>query len=77
MNYYTICLFTEKSTNPLNCDDDPNSIQAVCQAVSTEPGGVQTAVRLIAHKIQSPQERESLQALSVSSRDYVTTSCLL
>ncbi|XP_047468352.1 ADP-ribosylation factor-binding protein GGA2-like [Penaeus chinensis] len=55
----------QKSTNPLNCEDDPNSIQAVCQAVSSEAGGVQTAVRLIAHKIQSPQERESLQALAV------------
>ncbi|KAG7164898.1 ADP-ribosylation factor-binding protein GGA1-like [Homarus americanus] len=55
----------EKSTSPLNIEDDPNSIQAVCQAVTSESGGVQTAVRLLAHKIQSPQEREALQALSV------------
>ncbi|XP_076039111.1 ADP-ribosylation factor-binding protein Gga isoform X3 [Oratosquilla oratoria] len=55
----------QKATNPLNLEDDPNAIQAVCQAVNNEGGNVQTAVRLIAHKIQSPQERESMQALSV------------
>ncbi|XP_066987016.1 ADP-ribosylation factor-binding protein GGA1 isoform X1 [Macrobrachium rosenbergii] len=61
----TLEALIQKSTNPLNVEDDPNAIQAVCHAVTGEPGGIQTAVRLIAHKIQSPQEREALQALSV------------
>ncbi|XP_071528868.1 ADP-ribosylation factor-binding protein GGA3 [Panulirus ornatus] len=62
----TLEVLIQKATSPLNPEDDPNSIQAVCHAVTAEPGGVQTAVRLLAHKIQSPQEREALQALSVS-----------
>ncbi|XP_069949208.1 ADP-ribosylation factor-binding protein GGA1 isoform X2 [Cherax quadricarinatus] len=61
----TLDALIQKSTSPLNTEDDPNSIQAVCHAVSAESGGVQTAVRLLAHKIQSPQEREALQALAV------------
>ncbi|KAK7065287.1 ARF-binding protein [Halocaridina rubra] len=61
----TLEALIQKSTNPLNVEDDPNAIQAVCHAVSADPGSIQTAVRLIAHKIQSPQEREALQALSV------------
>lgn len=75
--YTFVYISTEKSTNPLNCEDDPNSIQAVCQAVSSEAGGVQTAVRLIAHKIQSPQERESLQALAVREGDICSGADVL
>ncbi|XP_050701716.1 ADP-ribosylation factor-binding protein GGA1-like [Eriocheir sinensis] len=61
----TLEVLIQKCTSPLNAEDDPNAIQAVCQAVLSEPSGVSTAVRLLAHKIQSPQEREALQALSV------------
>ncbi|KAK3858617.1 hypothetical protein Pcinc_035205, partial [Petrolisthes cinctipes] len=61
----TLEVLLQKCTSPLNVDEDPNGIQAVCHAVVTEAGGVHTAVRLLAHKIQSPQERESLQALAV------------
>ncbi|KAK4289994.1 hypothetical protein Pmani_037080 [Petrolisthes manimaculis] len=63
----TLEVLLQKCTSPMNpdLDADPNGIQSVCQAVVTESGGVQTAVRLLAHKIQSPQQRESLQALAV------------
>ncbi|CAL4121689.1 unnamed protein product [Meganyctiphanes norvegica] len=55
----------QKATSPLNRDDYPNAIQAVWHAVSSKASNVQTAVRLLAHKIQSPQEREAVQALAV------------
>ena len=70
MNYtflYLIYIFISvQATNPLNSANDPNVIQSVCQAVTSENGGMQTAVRLLVHKMQSPQEKEAMQALLVS-----------
>ena len=40
---------------------------AFCDQVNKEIEGAQIAVKLLAHKIQSPQERESLYALTVSN----------
>ncbi|XP_046900173.1 ADP-ribosylation factor-binding protein GGA1 [Hypomesus transpacificus] len=54
-----------KATNPLNKDTDWESIQGFCQQLSNEPEGPQLAARLLAHKIQSPQEWEAMQALAV------------
>jgi len=39
---------------------------AFCDQINKELEGPQIAVRLLAHKIQSPQEKEALFALSVS-----------
>ena len=39
---------------------------AFCDRVNKELEGPQISVRLLAHKIQSPQEREALYALTVS-----------
>ena len=39
-----------------------------CDRVNKELEGPQISVRLLAHKIQSPQEREALYALTVSNR---------
>nr|AAH80229.1 Golgi associated, gamma adaptin ear containing, ARF binding protein 1 [Danio rerio] len=54
-----------KATNPLNRETDWESIQLFCDQLSNEPEGPQLATRLLAHKIQSSQEWEAIQALMV------------
>uniref|UniRef100_A0A673JBL8 ADP-ribosylation factor-binding protein GGA1-like n=1 Tax=Sinocyclocheilus rhinocerous TaxID=307959 RepID=A0A673JBL8_9TELE len=54
-----------KATNPLNRETDWESIQLFCDQLSDEPEGPHLATRLLAHKIQSPQEWEAMQALTV------------
>ncbi|KAL2087291.1 hypothetical protein ACEWY4_018350 [Coilia grayii] len=54
-----------KATNPLNRETDWESIQAFCERLNNDPEGPQLATRLLAHKIQSPQEWEAMQALMV------------
>ncbi|XP_076001442.1 LOW QUALITY PROTEIN: ADP-ribosylation factor-binding protein GGA1-like [Genypterus blacodes] len=54
-----------KATNPLNKETDWDDIKAFCDQLNNEPDGPQLATRLLAHKIQSPQEWEALQALMV------------
>ncbi|XP_045571109.1 ADP-ribosylation factor-binding protein GGA1 isoform X2 [Salmo salar] len=55
----------DKATNPLNRDTDWDSIQAFCDQLNNDLEGPQLATRLLAHKIQSPQEWEAMQALVV------------
>uniref|UniRef100_A0A6Q2XK83 Golgi associated, gamma adaptin ear containing, ARF binding protein 1 n=1 Tax=Esox lucius TaxID=8010 RepID=A0A6Q2XK83_ESOLU len=54
-----------KATNPLNRDTDWDSVQAFCDQLNYDLEGPQFATRLLAHKIQSPQEWEAMQALTV------------
>ncbi|XP_041838899.1 ADP-ribosylation factor-binding protein GGA2-like isoform X2 [Melanotaenia boesemani] len=54
-----------KATDPNNQEDQWDSIQHFYQLVNQETDGPQVAIRLLAHKIQSPQEKEALQALTV------------
>ncbi|KAG7266300.1 hypothetical protein CRUP_016123 [Coryphaenoides rupestris] len=54
-----------KATNPLNKDTEWGSIHLFCKQLSADLEGPQLATRLLAHKIQSPQEWESMQALLV------------
>uniref|UniRef100_A0A665VPE0 Golgi-associated, gamma adaptin ear containing, ARF binding protein 1 n=1 Tax=Echeneis naucrates TaxID=173247 RepID=A0A665VPE0_ECHNA len=54
-----------KATSPLNKENDWESIDGFCDQLKDEPEGPQLATRLLAHKIQSPQEWEALQALTV------------
>uniref|UniRef100_A0A671PJV9 ADP-ribosylation factor-binding protein GGA1-like n=1 Tax=Sinocyclocheilus anshuiensis TaxID=1608454 RepID=A0A671PJV9_9TELE len=54
-----------KATNPLNRETDWESIQLFCDQLGDEPEGPHLATRLLAHKIQSPQEWEAMQALTV------------
>uniref|UniRef100_A0AAX7SSY5 Golgi-associated, gamma adaptin ear containing, ARF binding protein 1 n=1 Tax=Astatotilapia calliptera TaxID=8154 RepID=A0AAX7SSY5_ASTCA len=54
-----------RATNPLNRDTDWSSIHAFCDQLNNELEGPQLATRLLAHKIQSPQEWEAMQALLV------------
>ncbi|KAM7009000.1 ADP-ribosylation factor-binding protein GGA1-like isoform 2-T2 [Tautogolabrus adspersus] len=54
-----------KATNPLNKATDWDIIQGFCDHLNNDPEGPQLATRLLAHKIQSPQECEAMQALTV------------
>ena len=54
-----------KATNPSNKLEDVNTIKQFCDAVNAHQEGPVIACRLLAHKIQSPQEREAVQALAV------------
>ncbi|CAK6962905.1 ADP-ribosylation factor-binding protein GGA1-like [Scomber scombrus] len=54
-----------KATNPLNTETDWDCIKGFCDQLNDEPEGPQLATRLLAHKIQSPQEWEAMQALMV------------
>ncbi|CAJ1053817.1 ADP-ribosylation factor-binding protein GGA1-like isoform X4 [Xyrichtys novacula] len=54
-----------KATNPQNKTTDWDSIQGFCDQLNNEPEGPQLGTRLLAHKIQSPQEWEAMQALTV------------
>ncbi|XP_053325704.1 ADP-ribosylation factor-binding protein GGA1 [Spea bombifrons] len=54
-----------RATNPLNKEQDWEDVQAFCDQLNRELEGPQLATRLLAHKIQSPQEWEAMQALTV------------
>ncbi|KAM7418628.1 hypothetical protein PAMA_015977 [Pampus argenteus] len=54
-----------KATNPLNKETDWDCIKGFCDQLNNDPEGPQLATRLLAHKIQSPQEPEAMQALMV------------
>uniref|UniRef100_A0AAQ5XJL3 Golgi associated, gamma adaptin ear containing, ARF binding protein 1 n=1 Tax=Amphiprion ocellaris TaxID=80972 RepID=A0AAQ5XJL3_AMPOC len=56
---------SDRATNPLNRDTDWSSIHAFCDQLNNDLEGPQLATRLLAHKIQSPQEWEAMQALLV------------
>uniref|UniRef100_A0A667XH08 Golgi associated, gamma adaptin ear containing, ARF binding protein 1 n=1 Tax=Myripristis murdjan TaxID=586833 RepID=A0A667XH08_9TELE len=57
--------YQSEATNPLNRDTDWGSIHAFCDQLNNDLEGPQLATRLLAHKIQSPQEWEAMQALLV------------
>uniref|UniRef100_A0A8C3S1E9 Golgi associated, gamma adaptin ear containing, ARF binding protein 3 n=1 Tax=Chelydra serpentina TaxID=8475 RepID=A0A8C3S1E9_CHESE len=54
----------DKATNPSNRQEDWEYIIGFCDQINKELEGPQIAVRLLAHKIQSPQEWEAVQALT-------------
>ncbi|XP_004693548.1 PREDICTED: ADP-ribosylation factor-binding protein GGA3 [Condylura cristata] len=54
-----------KATNPSNRQEDWEYIIGFCDQINKELEGPQIAVRLLAHKIHSPQEWEAVQALMV------------
>ncbi|XP_070612266.1 ADP-ribosylation factor-binding protein GGA1 [Erythrolamprus reginae] len=54
-----------RATNPLNKDLEWDNINGFCDQLNKELEGPPLATRLLAHKIQSPQEWEAMQALTV------------
>lgn len=65
-SFLHLIIITAKVTNPALEEEDWEAIVAFCDQVNHELEGPQFAIRLLAHKIQSPTEREALYALSVS-----------
>ncbi|XP_066522017.1 ADP-ribosylation factor-binding protein GGA3a [Hoplias malabaricus] len=61
----TLESWLNKATNPSNRQEDWEFIIGFCDQINKELEGPQISVRLLAHKIQSPQEWEALQALTV------------
>uniref|UniRef100_A0A3Q2WVT4 Golgi associated, gamma adaptin ear containing, ARF binding protein 3a n=1 Tax=Haplochromis burtoni TaxID=8153 RepID=A0A3Q2WVT4_HAPBU len=55
----------DKATNPSNRQEDWEYIMSFCDQINKELEGPQISVRLLAYKIQSPQEWEAMQALTV------------
>ncbi|EPY74528.1 ADP-ribosylation factor-binding protein GGA2 [Camelus ferus] len=55
----------DKATDPSMSEQDWSAIQNFCDQVNTDPNGPTHAPWLLAHKIQSPQEKEALYALTV------------
>uniref|UniRef100_H0UZ16 Golgi associated, gamma adaptin ear containing, ARF binding protein 2 n=1 Tax=Cavia porcellus TaxID=10141 RepID=H0UZ16_CAVPO len=58
-------LWLNKATDPSVSEQDWSAIQNFCEQVNTDPNGPTHAPWLLAHKIQSPQEKEALYALTV------------
>ncbi|XP_050173195.1 ADP-ribosylation factor-binding protein GGA2 isoform X2 [Myiozetetes cayanensis] len=54
-----------KATDPSIPEENWECIQRFCDQVNADTEGPLLALRLLAHKIQSPQEREALHALTV------------
>lgn len=61
----TLQSWLNQATDPNNEEERWDCIQGFYQLVNQESDGPQVALRLLAHKIQSPQEKQSLQALTV------------
>uniref|UniRef100_I3KNZ7 Golgi associated, gamma adaptin ear containing, ARF binding protein 3a n=1 Tax=Oreochromis niloticus TaxID=8128 RepID=I3KNZ7_ORENI len=53
-----------KATNPSNRQEDWEYIMSFCDQINKELEGPQISVRLLAYKIQSPQDWEAMQALT-------------
>ncbi|XP_042545766.1 ADP-ribosylation factor-binding protein GGA2 [Dipodomys spectabilis] len=58
-------LWLNKATDPSALEQDWSAIQNFCEQVNIDPNGPTHAPWLLAHKIQSPQEKEALYALMV------------
>ncbi|PNI23190.1 GGA2 isoform 10, partial [Pan troglodytes] len=61
-------LWLNKATDPSMSEQDWSAIQNFCEQVNTDPNGPTHAPWLLAHKIQSPQEKEALYALTCPHR---------
>ncbi|PSN45744.1 hypothetical protein C0J52_13782 [Blattella germanica] len=59
-----VCV-SEKATNPRNHITDTTAVVEICNILNREPYCAHVATRVIANKIQSPQEWEALQALNL------------
>ncbi|XP_028914528.1 ADP-ribosylation factor-binding protein GGA2 [Ornithorhynchus anatinus] len=58
-------VWLNRATDPSMPEENWECIQRFCDRVNTDPKGPSLAPLLLAHKIQSPQEREALHALTV------------
>ncbi|XP_066518168.1 ADP-ribosylation factor-binding protein GGA1-like isoform X2 [Hoplias malabaricus] len=61
----TLETLLNKVTDPDNVTEKWDSIQEFYHLINSQLDGPQVSLRLLAHKIQSPQEKEALQALTL------------
>ncbi|XP_041085533.1 ADP-ribosylation factor-binding protein GGA1-like [Polyodon spathula] len=61
----TLESWLNRATDPSNQEEKWEFIKGFYEQVNKELEGPQIATRLLAHKIQSPQEKEALQALTI------------
>ncbi|CAL8081454.1 unnamed protein product [Calicophoron daubneyi] len=54
-----------QAINPSSEHYNSDTLRLIVELINNEPSGPSVALRLLAHKIQSPQEREALNALSL------------
>lgn len=70
IQYVCVCVYlfivSDKATNPRNHITDTAAVVEICNILNKEPYCAHVATRVIATKIQSPQEWEALQTLNVS-----------
>lgn len=64
-----------RATNPQNENVDKAAVEAFCAVINKENEGSHIAVRLLANKIHSQNEKEALQALGVSATLYSQFTC--
>ncbi|XP_074540848.1 ADP-ribosylation factor-binding protein GGA1-like isoform X2 [Halichoeres trimaculatus] len=64
-NQATLELLCSQATDPNNQEERWDCIQGFYELVNKMTDGPEVALRLLGHKIQSPQEKEALQALTV------------
>jgi len=59
------CCVAAECTKSTDSALDAASVERFCTAINNDLDGPVTAARLLGHKIQSPQQQESLNALCV------------
>jgi len=75
LSQFVVRCAVDKCTDVLSNSEDWEAIVGFCDRINKSPDGPQTALKLLVHKIQSPQEKESLLALIVSQIN-VSIYCL-
>ena len=66
LQYLQLLYSLDECTKSTSLALDPEAVDKFCKAVDNDLDGPSTAARLLGHKIQSPQQQESLNALCVS-----------
>ncbi|CAH8821439.1 unnamed protein product, partial [Trichobilharzia szidati] len=54
-----------KATNPVSDQYNSDTVNEIAKLIDTQPNGPVFTLRLLAHKIKSPHEREALSSLAL------------
>lgn len=65
MFLFTQNLIIGKATNPISDQYDSDTVNEIAKLIDTQPNGPIFTLRLLAHKIKSPHEKEALSSLMV------------
>ncbi|VDO84761.1 unnamed protein product [Schistosoma margrebowiei] len=63
-----------KATNPISDQYDSDTVNEIAKLIDTQPNGPIFTLRLLAHKIKSPHEKEALSSLMYLGDQ--TSSCV-